>query len=154
MSRMYGDDVELTDHDASLIKGMIARGDKNESIAAYFGVNQRAVSHVRSGQKFSDAKPAQPTQLPPPGPYGVDPIYASFYQTMVRVNEIWNGRELGRAKELLEKALNNPVFVHELEGVDEASATLFRDEFGLTKNFDVQQSQGESLGRGHSIACL
>jgi hypothetical protein len=132
MSRMHGDDVELTDHDAALVKGMIERGDKNETIAAYFGVNQRAISHIRSGKKFPGAKAARPAQLPPPGPYGVDPIYVSFYQTIVRVNELWERRELGPAKELLEQALKNPVFVHDLDGAGQVAADLFRDEFGLS----------------------
>lgn len=79
MSRVYGDDVELTSADASLVKGMIKRGDKNEAIASYFGVNQRAISHIRSGKKFSEVGAATQLQLPPPGPYGVDPVYVLFF---------------------------------------------------------------------------
>lgn len=133
MSRLYGDDEELTDHDASVVKGMIERGDKNETIAAYFGVNQRAISHIRSGQKFKGVKAESAQRLPPPGPYGVDPIYVRFYQTMVRVNQLWEMKRLGEAKELLEKALHNPVFIHDLDAIGKASAEIFRDEFGISK---------------------
>ena len=52
MSKLFGDAEELTDIDAMIVKGMIERGDKNETIAAYFGVNQRAISHIRSKKKF------------------------------------------------------------------------------------------------------
>src|SRR3546814_11314807 len=54
------------------VKGRIKRGDKNEAIASYFGVNQRAISHIRSGKKFGEVWMATQLQLPPPGPYGVD----------------------------------------------------------------------------------
>lgn len=79
MSKLYGDDEELTADDAAVVKGMVKRGDKNENIAAYFGVNQRAISNIRSGKKFSSTRPASGEGLPPPGPYGVDPIYVHFY---------------------------------------------------------------------------
>ena len=134
MSRLYGDDEELTDTDASVVKGMIDRGDKNETIAAFFGVNQRAVSHIRSGKKFPSATSAKSESLPPPGPYGIDPIYIRFYQTVARVNALWERREMAQAKGLLEAALHNPVFVERLNDVDEIANDLFRDEFGLLKD--------------------
>ena len=133
MSRLYGDDEELTTNDASLVKGMIKRGDKNEAIAAYFGVNQRAVSNVRSGQKFTTIAAASIDRLPPPGPYGVDPIYVRFYQTMTKVNQLWDQRRLPAAKELMEKALKNPVFGTELDEADELLGELVRDEMGIAK---------------------
>ncbi|ATI80121.1 hypothetical protein [Sphingobium yanoikuyae] len=135
MSRLHGDNEELTEIDAAIIKGMIERGDKNETIAAYFGVNQRAISHVRTKKKFESVKAAGSTNLPPPGPYGVDPIYVSFYKTMNKVNELWNARDLRAAKELLENSLKNPVFVHDLSSMDITSGEFFRDEYGLMKDF-------------------
>jgi hypothetical protein len=135
MSRLHGDDEELTETDAAIIKGMIDRGDKNETIAAYFGVNQRAISHIRSKKKFDAIKAAGRSSLPPPGPYGVDPIYVSFYKTMNKVNELWDKRDLRSAKELLESALKNPVFVHDLNSMDITASELFRDEYGLMKDF-------------------
>jgi hypothetical protein len=131
MSKLYGDDEELTHNDAQMIKAMIERGDKNETIAAYFGVNQRAISHVRSGKKFSDATPKKTTELPPPGPYRVDPSYVHFYQTMTKVNELWNQKKLPAAKSLLEAALNNPVFTEDLSDFDNLVGEIMRDEYGL-----------------------
>ena len=133
MSRLYGDSEELTSSDAMVVKGMIARGDKNETIAAYFGVNQRAISHVRSGSKFNDQHAASPEVLPPPGPYGVDPIYVRFYQTITKVNRLWDERRLPQAKELLEKVLKNPVFVNELDNVDELLCEITRDDYGISQ---------------------
>ncbi len=134
MSRLYGDDEELTESDAAIVKGMIERGDKNETIAAFFGVNQRAISHVRSHKKFDGVSAAKSAKLPPPGPYGVDPIYIRFYRTMNRVNDLWQSKQLGQAKGLLEEALRNPVFVEKLDAVQEAANDLFRDEFGISKD--------------------
>lgn len=131
MSKLYGDDKELTHSDAQIVKAMIERRDKNETIAAYFGVNQRAISNIRSGKKFADAIPAKETQLPPPGPYGVDPIYVKFYQTMTKVNELWDQRNLRAAKGLLEAALSNPVFMDELSDADALLSQIARDEYGL-----------------------
>ncbi|WP_158013982.1 hypothetical protein [Sphingomonas sanxanigenens] len=133
MSKIYGDDEELTPSDARLIKGMIDRGDKNEAIASYFGVNQRAISHIRSGKKFSDVDVAAAIELPPPGPYGVDPVYIQFYRTMTRVNQLWQETRLGEAKALMEKALSDPVFGRELNDVETAAVELMRDQFGLIK---------------------
>jgi hypothetical protein len=132
MSKLYGDDEELTEQDARIVKGMFKRGDKNETIAAFFGVNQRAISYIRTGKKFQEVGRAKQTELPPPGPYRVDPVYVQFYQTMTKVNKLWEQKQLGKAKELLEKALKNPVFSTDLEGVEETMAEIARDEFGLS----------------------
>ena len=131
MSKLYGDREELTEADAMIVKGMLARGDKNEAIASYFGVNQRAISHIRSKKKFSNVGQAKVTDLPPPGPYGVDPIYIRFYQTMTRVNQLWESRQLPKAKALLEKALLNPVFSTDLDSHEAILEEIIRDEFGI-----------------------
>lgn len=50
---------------------------------------------------------------------------------MVKVDRLWNQRKLPQAKELLEKALKNPVFASNLEIEEEILSGLVRDEFGL-----------------------
>ena len=132
MSKLFGDAEELTDTDAMIVKGMIERGDKNETIAAYFGVNQRAISHIRSKKKFVNLSVASSENLPPPGPYGVDPIYVRFYQTMRRVNALWEQREMRQAKALLEAALHNPVFVEKLDESETWLHDILRDDLGLS----------------------
>ena len=75
---------------------------------------------------------ASSENLPPPGPYGVDPIYVRFYQTMRRVNALWEQREMRQAKALLEAALHNPVFVEKLDESETWLHDILRDDLGLS----------------------
>lgn len=59
----------LTASDASLVKGMVSRGDRKHDIAAWFGVNQGRIAEVQSGYLYPEAVEASTTELPPPGPY-------------------------------------------------------------------------------------
>jgi hypothetical protein len=59
----------LTEVDASVVLGMVERGDRHHDIAAWFGVNQGRIAEVISRDKFPDADPAAEDDLPPPGPY-------------------------------------------------------------------------------------
>jgi hypothetical protein len=60
----------LTNKDASVALGMIARGDREHDIAAWFGVNQARIAEAKAGAHGSvSAAPAD--QLPPKGPPGV-----------------------------------------------------------------------------------
>ena len=59
----------LTQKDASLVRGMAARGDRHHDIAAWFGVNQGRIAEVMKGEKFPNAPVAPAGELPPPGPY-------------------------------------------------------------------------------------
>lgn len=59
----------LTEPDASLIKGMLRRGDRHHDIAAFFGVNQGRIAEIKDGSRYPDVGIADPDELPPPGPY-------------------------------------------------------------------------------------
>jgi hypothetical protein len=49
---------------------MLARGDKQHDIAAFFGVNGGRVAEVANGTcDYPSALPAEEGKLPPPGPY-------------------------------------------------------------------------------------
>ena len=61
--------IKLTDQDAAIVKAMIARGDRQHDIAAWFGVNGGRIGEIASGRKFRSVAPAQRANLPPPGPY-------------------------------------------------------------------------------------
>ena len=54
-----------------IIKGMLARGDRQHDIAAWFGVNGGRVAEVAVGQTFGWVPLAPSKELPPPGPYAV-----------------------------------------------------------------------------------
>lgn len=60
--------IHLTDEDAAIIKGMIARGDRQHDIAAWFGVNGGRIAEISTGATFKDV-PIEIADLPPPGPY-------------------------------------------------------------------------------------
>lgn len=64
--------MALTNRDVQIIMGMIARGDKQHDIAAWFGENQARI--VEAEQGSHGQQPAAPqSELPPkgaPGPKG------------------------------------------------------------------------------------
>lgn len=56
--------MKLTEEHAALVKGMLARGDKQHDIAAFFGVNGGRIAEIKTGTKFADIKPALKRDLP------------------------------------------------------------------------------------------
>lgn len=64
--------MSLTQNDAKIILGMLARGDKNHDIASWFGENPARVAEVKDGA-FGSISAAPAEVLPPkgaPGPKG------------------------------------------------------------------------------------
>jgi len=61
--------ISLTAEDAAIVKGMLARGDRQHDIAAWFGVNGGRIAEIATGMKYREAEPAPTQYLPPPGPY-------------------------------------------------------------------------------------
>lgn len=61
--------ITLNQDDASLVKGMLARGDRQHDIASWFGVNGGRIGEIASGARFKAVDTAPPSKLPPPGPY-------------------------------------------------------------------------------------
>jgi len=61
--------TSLTSGQASLAKGMIARGDRQSDIAAYFGVNGGRISEINTGKAHQNVPRAPLSMLPPAGPY-------------------------------------------------------------------------------------
>ncbi len=58
--------MALSGHDIARVKGMLARGDKQHDIAAYFGVNGGRVAEVATGHIGAEINPVY-DDLPPPG---------------------------------------------------------------------------------------
>jgi hypothetical protein len=52
-----------------IAKGMLARGDRQHDIAAWFGVNGGRIADISTGKKFPKILTAPFDKLPPPGPY-------------------------------------------------------------------------------------
>ena len=63
--------MKISEEDAAVIKGMLARGDKQQWIVAWFGgdFNPGRVADINTGQKFGDVAAAPRSRLPPIGPY-------------------------------------------------------------------------------------
>ena len=59
----------LSGADAAIVKGMLARGDRQHDIAAWFGVNSGRIAEVANGSRFCWIVAAEPSALPPVGPY-------------------------------------------------------------------------------------
>jgi hypothetical protein len=56
----------LNEEQASIIKGLLARGEKQHDIAAFFAVNGGRVAEIAKGYKFPEVKPAAKRDLPTP----------------------------------------------------------------------------------------
>ena len=62
--------MAFTFRETQIVKGMLARGDKQHDIASYFGVNGGRVAEVATGKCDYPTAPAAPScDLPPAGPY-------------------------------------------------------------------------------------
>ena len=68
-SKAQSGPAPLTEGDAALVRGMIARGDRHHDIAAFFGVNQGRIAEINDGSRFPDIPAANLDELPPKGPY-------------------------------------------------------------------------------------
>lgn len=68
-SRANPSGIVLTEADAALVKGMLARGDRQHDIAAWFGVNGGRIAEIANGTRFAEVQEAPMSMLPPEGPY-------------------------------------------------------------------------------------
>lgn len=67
--RAHASGISLTEQDAAIVKAMLTRGDRQHDIAAWFGVNGGRIAEIAAGHRFRHVKPAERSNLPPPGPY-------------------------------------------------------------------------------------
>jgi len=67
-SRARKSGVVLDEADAAIAKAMLARGDRQHDIAAWFGVNGGRIAEIAAGYTFHWVEPYA-GELPPPGPY-------------------------------------------------------------------------------------
>jgi len=62
--------MALSSNDARIIIGMLARGDKQHDVAAYFGENQARIVEASNGD-FGTLEAAPSSELPPKGAPGI-----------------------------------------------------------------------------------
>lgn len=70
--------IRLSSADASIVKGMLSRGDRQSDIASFFGVNGGRIAEISVGKTFVSASIAPAANLPPAGPY----IYGNLWRSM------------------------------------------------------------------------
>lgn len=61
--------ITLTAIEAAVVKGMLARGDRQHDIAAWFGVNGGRIAEIATGARYRWVEPENADGLPPRGPY-------------------------------------------------------------------------------------
>jgi hypothetical protein len=61
--------MALSIAEVAIVKGMLARGDRQSDIAAYFGENGGRISEINTGLTGENVAAASPEDLPLPGPY-------------------------------------------------------------------------------------
>jgi hypothetical protein len=70
MARSPASGITLGYRETCVVKGMLARSDRQHDIASYFGVNPARINEIASGDCSYPNAPASPeADLPPPGPY-------------------------------------------------------------------------------------
>lgn len=93
-SRAKTSGVRLTEYDAALVKGMLARGDRQHDIAAWFGVNGGRIAEIATGATFGWVHRAE-EGLPPPGPY---PTGKQAAEAQAALDQALNALALAKVK--------------------------------------------------------
>lgn len=87
----------LSYRDTQVVKGMLARGDRQHDIASYFGVNGGRIGEIAAGDNpYPNVKPTPEDDLPPSGPYLTKYALSSVIDTL---NEAIEAIELAEAEE-------------------------------------------------------
>jgi hypothetical protein len=62
--------ITLGYRETCVVKGMLARGDRQHDIASYYGVNGGRIAEIANGPgNYPNAQPATEADLPPERPY-------------------------------------------------------------------------------------
>lgn len=96
--------MALTNEQASIILGMVARGDKRHDIAAWYGENQARVAEVEDG-KYGQLQAASAEKLPPKGAPG--PKGRRLRSAVLKALEALETNDPAKAKVLLSDAVTN-----------------------------------------------
>lgn len=80
--------MALDDREIAVVKGMLARGDRQHDIAAYFGVNGGRVGEISKGTRGIGVGIAPSADLPPPGPYMAGRSAMRARDTLIALREL------------------------------------------------------------------
>ena len=108
--------LRLSEAHASLVKGMLLRGDRQHDIAGWFGVNPGRIAEVKDGHLYPDVPPAAPHRLPPQVPPG--PV---AFRAMVALVDARHALDHDRAlaKKIIDDVLIGPDRAGGLEWLSE-----------------------------------
>lgn len=126
----------ITNEVAAKIKAMKDRGDKNQDIAAWFGINQGRISDVCG----INCKPqyqniaAEINDIPPPGPYefgggGISQVY----RVVIEMRRLWDSGDVGLARVKFDSLYHSLGRSSELNSLDDIVAILLYDDRGVPK---------------------
>jgi len=100
MAKAESSGNRLSHRDTRFVKGMLARGDRQHDIAAYFGVNAGRIAEVATNDcNYPNAEPIPDAELPPAGPYLSKFALRSVIESL---NEAIEAIEMAEAEETLE----------------------------------------------------
>jgi hypothetical protein len=80
--------MPLNQQEIATVKGMIARGDRQHDIAAYFGVNGGRIGEISTGHTGAAVEAAETNTLPPPGPYLAGRSALRARDTLIALREL------------------------------------------------------------------
>ena len=103
MSKSKASGYHLTNNDASMVLGQVARGDRDHDIAAWFGVNQGRIAEVKDGSHGTPAL-AKAEDLPPRGPPGVKGRRLRY--TVGKISEALEAGDTQKAKDLIAQGVS------------------------------------------------
>ncbi len=94
--------ISLSNRDATIVLGMVNRGDRDHDVAAWFGVNQGRIAEVKAGS-HGQLTPAASGELPPKGPPGLKGRH--LRSASAKAVELMRGGKLEEALDLLTEAI-------------------------------------------------
>jgi hypothetical protein len=120
MPRARPSGLRLSETQASIVKGMLQRGDRQHDIAGWFGVNSGRIAEVKDGHLHPAAPPASQHELPPRGSPGRTALVAmrALAEALLAL-EGPGGPE--RAKKIIEAALGGPGGAERTKRITEAA---------------------------------
>jgi hypothetical protein len=102
MTKGKASGITLWNDDVKVALGMVARGDRDHDIAAWFGVNQGRIAEAKAGS-HGQLTPTSADQLPPSGPPGVKG--RRLRNALNNIGEVLQAGDAAKALDLLNAAV-------------------------------------------------
>ena len=123
--------MAMSDHDIAVAKGMLARGDKQQDIAAWFGTNSGRIAEINTGARGAGVEPIGREYLPPPGPYSAarreprDIISTALEAAAIQLTELAAAHGRAMSADALQQVRQCITRLH--AAMAERKVELFRD---------------------------